>query len=502
MKLKEFKGKFPNMDAVEEAFPSGGIDGDFILVDGEVKGWNQYSNKWEKPTVEPSSSSRDTKTIYGDLNVHHNVSIGGTLSAQLIRGKNSFCGVFDSDDSLRRHHPNPVPGEWAMVFAYTAPPPTPEQTSGTGVETVEQNSEPSEQSNEEPVSSEPVAETSETPIERDVRDITIGFIFIENDGQWDYSGYKGGYDGTFEALQKEKEDRISDVEDLYSAIQGERDRAKSAEEALLGDVEDDKPTSIAKETEMREQEDQDIRETVNEKEENLYETIHALEVSGIEIKQGFGDSPYFGISQKVLTESRDNLQNQINAIVNDKAQVNLTVTPSHVFVGEVSDISLVASTNTEATSIKIKKGDTELATGEGMSLNGSDTITPTETGITTYMAEFIIAGLQKQATKNVVAVYPIMYGTGQEYEDATEEATPRSTPAGTYNITVADDGDYVFFVVPRTMNIASAKMNGFDFPLSEAVDITIGEDEEEVEYKYYQSANTYDADTVLTIVIS
>lgn len=230
MKLKEFKGKFPNMDAVEEAFPSGGIDGDFILVDGEVKGWNQYSNKWEKPTVEPSSSSRDTKTIYGDLNVHHNVSIGGTLSAPLIRGKNAFCGVFDTEDSLRRHRPNPVPGEWAMVFAYTTPPPTPTSETEETVETVEQNSEQVEQSNEETVSAEPVAETSETPIKRDVRDITIGFIFIENDGQWVNSGYKGGYDGTFEALLSEVEARKAAInetkseirEELSTAIENER----------------------------------------------------------------------------------------------------------------------------------------------------------------------------------------------------------------------------------------------------------------------------------------
>ena len=217
MKLKEFKGTFPNMDAVVAAFPSG-VEGDFILVDGEVKGWNQFDNQWEKPTVEPAPSSRNTETIYGDLNVHHNVSIGGTLSAPLIRGKNSFCGVFDTDDSLRRHRPNPVPGEWAMVFAYTTPP-------------------------------------SETPTERGADEITIGFIFIEDDGDWAYSGYKGGYDGTFDAIQQEKEDRISDVADLAAAIVAERTRAEDVEAALLGDVEDGNPTSIAAETAAREQAD-------------------------------------------------------------------------------------------------------------------------------------------------------------------------------------------------------------------------------------------------------
>jgi hypothetical protein len=97
----------------------------------------------------------------------------------------------------------------------------------------------------------------------------------------------------------------------------------------------------------------------------------------------------------------------------------------------------------------------------------------------------------------VVAVYPILYGTGDDYTDAQTRPSVRTTPAGTYNVTVANNGDYVFFVVPRTMNINSAKMGGFDFPLQAPVNVEI----EGVEYKYYQSANTYDAGT-LTIVIS
>ena len=198
-----------------------------------------------------------------------------------------------------------------------------------------------------------------------------------------------------------------------------------------------------------------------------------------------------------MDETAKNIQSQINAIVNDKAQVSLTASPSPVFVGVQSNISLAATTNTQATSIKIMKGSTEIASGSGMSLNGSDTITPSAAGSTTYLADFTIAGLHKQATKNVVAVYPIKYGAGQAYTDAQNQASARTTPAGTYNVVVAQNEDYVFFVVPRTMNISSAEMSGFDFPLQAPVNVEI----DGVEYKYYQSSNTYDAGT-LTIVIS
>jgi hypothetical protein len=218
---------------------------------------------------------------------------------------------------------------------------------------------------------------------------------------------------------------------------------------------------------------------------------------GIPLSPEFGDSNVLGISQKALTESRDNIQSQINAIVNDKAQVELPTSPTCIFVGVESSIELAATTDTEATNIKITKGSAEIASGSGFSLSGHDTVTPEGAGDISYQAEFLIAGLLKNASKVVAAVYPIKYGAGQSYSDAGEVPTPRTSPAGTYQVAVANDGDYVFFVVPSTMTIAGAKMSGFDFPLQAPVDVEI----DGVAYKYYQSANTYDAGT-LTIVIS
>ena len=208
--------------------------------------------------------------------------------------------------------------------------------------------------------------------------------------------------------------------------------------------------------------------------------------------------PYIGGASDVIDDELQLTQAQINAIVLGGAvSVGLTATPSLVFVGVESTINLVATINTPANSIKIKKGNTEIATGSGTSLSGTDTITASAAGNTTYTAEFTLGGLPKSTTKNVVAVYPIKYGSGDEYTDAQTQASVRTTPAGTYNVTVANNGDYVFFVVPRTMNINSAKMGGFDFPLQAPVNVEI----DGVEYKYYQSSNTYDAG-ILTIVIS
>ena len=191
-------------------------------------------------------------------------------------------------------------------------------------------------------------------------------------------------------------------------------------------------------------------------------------------------------------------QAQINQIViGGNITVNLSASPSPIFVGAQQAVSLSATISTAATTIRIKKGDVVLSTGSGTSLSASDTITPASAGNTSYTAEFIIGGITKTASRSISAVYPIRIGTGTEYVDGTPLTTPKTSPAGTYNVTVANDGEYVYFNVPSTMTINGATMGGFEFPLEAAQSKTIGG----VSYKSYRSSNTYDAGT-LTIVIS
>lgn len=200
----------------------------------------------------------------------------------------------------------------------------------------------------------------------------------------------------------------------------------------------------------------------------------------------------------IMDASLNMTQAQINQIViGGNITVNLTASPSPIFVGTQQTISLSATISTAATTIRIKKGDSVLATGSGTSLSASDTITPASAGNTNYTAEFIIGGITKTASRSVAAVYPIRIGTGTEYVDGTPLTTPKTSPAGTYNVTVANDGEYVYFNVPSTMTINGATMGGFEFPLEAPASKTIGG----VSYKSYRSSNTYDAGT-LTIVIS
>lgn len=208
--------------------------------------------------------------------------------------------------------------------------------------------------------------------------------------------------------------------------------------------------------------------------------------------------PYTSGAVDIIDDDLQLTQAQINAIVLGGAvSVSLAASPQEVFVGVESTINLTASINTPANSIKIKKGSEEIATGSGTSISGSDTITPSEAGTIAYSAEFALGGLPKVANRNVTAVYPIRTGSGASYIEGTPLTTPKTSPAGTYNVVVAQNEDYVFFNIPATMTINRATMSGFNFPLDAPESVEI----EGVAYKSYKSSNTYDAGT-LTIVIS
>lgn len=189
-------------------------------------------------------------------------------------------------------------------------------------------------------------------------------------------------------------------------------------------------------------------------------------------------------------------QADINAIViGGSVSVGLSASPSPVFVGEQREITLKATSSVGA-DITIKKGDSVVATGEGTSLTGSSTITPTSAGNTNYNAEFVVGGLTKTASAVVTAVYPIWYGSGNAWTSAQTKASPKTSPAGTYNVVVATAASYVWFVVPASMSIDHATKSGFDFPLEDPQSVT----KDGVAYKAYRSSNTYDAGTEIIIL--
>lgn len=218
-----------------------------------------------------------------------------------------------------------------------------------------------------------------------------------------------------------------------------------------------------------------------------------------EITQEFGDSDELVISQKVITKKIDNLQYQINNLHPGVIGVGITANPNLIYDDSSSNVTITAkmNDNSVADKIEIKIGDTIIGSENNVS---ELVVTQILNGTTTIKAYAVQSGFDYNASTKVTGTKPYYIGSGTEYNDVVNDSCKQSiklSPSGTYNVTINNNGDYVFFVIPRTMNINSAKMSGFDFPLQAPQNVEI----EGVEYKYYQSANTYDAGT-LTIVIS
>ena len=193
------------------------------------------------------------------------------------------------------------------------------------------------------------------------------------------------------------------------------------------------------------------------------------------------------------------LQDQIDAIVSDKATVSLLASTATFIVGERT-FTLTASTNTSAESIIIKQGSNVIATGSGKTLVQEVSVEQATAGNIEYTAEFTFAGDNKKPTDaTIYFVNEIYVGSGTVYTDVTTDSyavSARRSPAGTYNVTIAQNGQYAFFVIPATMSITRATLSGFDFPLDAPISETI----DGVSYKVYRSSNTNDAGTYQIVI--
>jgi len=199
-----------------------------------------------------------------------------------------------------------------------------------------------------------------------------------------------------------------------------------------------------------------------------------------------------------LKERVDGMEAQVNQLIADKAVISLTGN-NNVFIVGSSSVTLTASTDTEATAIRIKKGNTVLNSGSGKSLQYVDTFTKTDAGSVAYTAEFVIAGITRSVSFTVYTVNYVYYGGGNSYTDVTNlshVASARRNVAGTYSVAVAQSGQRVFFVIPSTMTISKATMGGFDFPLDAAQTVSV----DGVSYKMYRSSNTIDAGTYQIVI--
>lgn len=210
------------------------------------------------------------------------------------------------------------------------------------------------------------------------------------------------------------------------------------------------------------------------------------------------------VANIVITTKVNDLQSQISAIQAEKATFTVKRTSGNgiYFVGDAIDAYIQADCSITADTITISQGGSTKSSVTSakqciyheMKAAGATTAPTT----LTYTAKAVIGDVEKTASVSISVVNPMYVGAGAAYADVVVEnckQSPRTSAAGTYNVTVASAGQHVFFVVPSSMTINKVTLSGFDFPLL-AADTT-----SKSGYKIYKSANTYKAGT-LTLVVS
>lgn len=210
------------------------------------------------------------------------------------------------------------------------------------------------------------------------------------------------------------------------------------------------------------------------------------------------------VANIVITYMVNDLQSQISAIQAEKATFTVKRTSGNgiYFVGAAIDAYIQADCSITADTITISQGGSTKSSVTSakqciyheIKAAGATTAPTT----LTYTAKAVIWDVEKTASVSISVVNPMYVGAGAAYADVVNDShkqSARTSASGTFNVTVASDGQYVFFVVPSSMTINKVTLSGFDFPLL-AADTT-----SKSGYKIYKSANTYKAGT-LTLVVS
>lgn len=120
-------GNFANIEAVWEAYPNGGIEGDYLFIpnqEGTKYRWNKYIQQWENAAVVTETPSRQDLTV-SDLNIQNELHVGSHTDVQgdlSVRGvlrakhvKQPNVGLFATLEALQAAYPNPEVGMWATI---------------------------------------------------------------------------------------------------------------------------------------------------------------------------------------------------------------------------------------------------------------------------------------------------------------------------------------------------------------------------------------------------
>lgn len=161
-----------------------------------------------------------------------------------------------------------------------------------------------------------------------------------------------------------------------------------------------------------------------------------------------------------------------------------------VILTDVSTSVVITVRSTiEASQITLKRNGVVVMQGAGKTMQFNDVLEEAQSGNVTYLAVLTIGGTERTVEMLLSVIDPVYYGAALQASDVTTKATARKSPEGRYTVTAAENGSYIFILVPQSMTVKGVEMSGIEMPMEDVTGIVV----DGLPYKCYKSSNTYDA---------
>lgn len=229
--------------------------------------------------------------------------------------------------------------------------------------------------------------------------------------------------------------------------------------------------------------------------------IESYSKSGVYLSSSFGDNPYVGINQRVLTDEINMIWDKIEDMTGEVLHgIQMSVSPTY-FVGEDgADVHITASSRNSGekfdqiafyanNELVVKEKNTDYLVFDFHITEDTD-----------VKCEAYLLGRKYTQEKTVTKYSAFWMGSGDNYQEVMVRENlvpkaPRTLPSDlrfSEDVTVAEDGQYIILIMGSSLSegFIRADMNGFEIPF-ETEDITV----DNKSYKVYKSLNTYQAGT-------
>ena len=232
--------------------------------------------------------------------------------------------------------------------------------------------------------------------------------------------------------------------------------------------------------------------------DELYSIIASLQVGGIALSQKFGYREDIGISQKALTKAIGKLWDEIGKITGKTyMDFSLTVQPTFIAKEGVGTVTITADCSeaiSDFDSIKFYVNGEPKAESHDVSVYTQSLIIE-DNGVSTIKAVGVIFGKTITKEAQITKAIPFFMGSGQNYQEVLVPECAKEligTLEGDYDVTIKNNGDYMFIVIPISHKdeFRRADMNGLGLKVEIPMASTTYDD-----YVVYKSLNTYKAGT-------